>query len=77
MKAAYAAFEERRLEEMKEERGLRRQQKIDMIRKEFEKSGENPFNQGLVGRFDMSKEEMRDMREEEREAREARLAGTA
>lgn len=32
-KAAYNAFEERRLEEMKDEKGLRRQQKIDQIRK--------------------------------------------
>lgn len=32
-KAAYNAFEERRLEEMAGEKGLRRQQKIDQIRK--------------------------------------------
>lgn len=32
-KAAYSAFEERRLDEMKDEKGLRRQQKIDQIRK--------------------------------------------
>ena len=66
-------YEERRLEELKDEKGLRRQQKIDLIRKEFEKSPENPFNQSLIGRFDMSKEEMKGLKAEEREAREARL----
>lgn len=72
-KAAYAAYEERRLDEMKDERGLRRQQKIDQIRKEFEKSPDNPFNQGLVGRFDMTKEEARELREQKRDETEARL----
>ena len=74
-KAAFAAFEERRLDEMKDEKGLRRQQKVEQIRKEFEKSPENPFNQSLVGKFDMSKEDKVEMREKEREARETRLAG--
>ena len=37
-KAAYAAFEERKLEEMADDKSLRRQQKIEAIRKEFEKS---------------------------------------
>ncbi|KAG9551814.1 hypothetical protein KCU71_g14216, partial [Aureobasidium melanogenum] len=32
-KAAYTQYEERRLEEMKDEKGLRRQQKIEQIRK--------------------------------------------
>ena len=73
-KAAYAVYEERRLDEMKDEKGLRRQQKIDIIRKEFEKSADNPFNQGLVGRFDMSKEEMRELRTEQRDKTESRLA---
>ncbi|KAF2674384.1 DUF1014-domain-containing protein [Microthyrium microscopicum] len=44
-KAAYNAFEERRLEEMKDDKSLRRQQKIVLIRKEFEKHPDNPFNQ--------------------------------
>ena len=72
-KAAYAAYEEKRLDEMKDEKGLRRQQKVDQIRKEFEKSPENPFNQSMIGRFDMSKDEMKGLRAEEREARESRL----
>lgn len=74
-KAAYAAFEERRLDEMKDEKGLRRQQKIDQIRKEFDKHPDNPFNQALVGRYDMSKDEMRDLREQEKDAKESRLTG--
>lgn len=74
-KAAYTAYEERRLDEMKDEKGLRRQQRIDQIRKEFEKSPENPFNQSMVGTFDMSKEEMKEVREREKDAKEKRLAG--
>lgn len=45
-KAAYAAFEERRIAEMKAEKsGLRLQQMKDVAYKEFQKSPENPFNQ--------------------------------
>ncbi|KAG8629436.1 hypothetical protein KVT40_003301 [Elsinoe batatas] len=71
-KAAYAAYEERRLEEMKDEKGLRRQQKVDQIRKEFEKHPDNPFNQ-VHASFDASKEELKDMREKERSKIEGRL----
>jgi len=73
-KAAYTAFEERRLDELKDEKGLRRQQKIEQIRKEFEKSPENPFNQ-VSGRYDMSKEEMKELKESEREKKESLLTG--
>lgn len=72
-KAAYAAFEERRLEEMKDEKGLRRQQKVDQIRKEFEKHPENPFNQ-VSATYNMSKEEIAALRESEKEKKERRLA---
>lgn len=75
-KAAYAAFEERRLEEMKDEKGLRRQQKIDQIRKEFEKHPDNPFNQ-VTGTYNMSKEEMAGLKESEKAKKELRLAGPA
>jgi len=74
-KAAYAAFEERRLEEMAGEKGLRRQQKVDAIRKEFEKSPENPFNAALVGSYDMSKEEKAELVRKQKESVENRLAG--
>ena len=73
-KAAYAAYEARRMPELEEEhKGLRKKQREDMIRKEFERSPENPFNQ-VNARFDSTKEEVREMREQEREKVEARLA---
>lgn len=71
-KAAYTAFETRRLDEMKDEKGLRRQQKIDQIRKEFEKHPDNPFNQ-VQGTYNMSKEEMAELRDSERQKLENRL----
>lgn len=74
-KAAYAAFEERRLEEMADEKGLRRQQKIDQIRKEFEKHPDNPFNQ-VAGSYNMSKEEMNELRESEKAKKESYLSGS-
>ncbi len=75
-KAAYAAFEERRLEEMKEEKGLRRQQKIDQIRKEFEKHPDNPFNQ-VSATYNATREEMAAIKEAEKKKKEERLAGTS
>lgn len=72
-KAAYAAYEARRMPELEEEmKGLRRQQRIDVIRKEFERSPENPFNQVSVG-FDASKDEIREVKQKEREKVEQRL----
>jgi hypothetical protein len=59
---------------MKDEKGLRRNQKIEQIRKEFEKHPENPFNQ-VAGRFDSTKEELAKLREEERKKIEGRLVG--
>ncbi|KAF2149317.1 DUF1014-domain-containing protein [Myriangium duriaei CBS 260.36] len=72
-KAAFAAYEERRLEEMKEEKGLRRDQKIAQIRKEFEKHPDNPFNQ-VHGQFNSTKGDISQIREDEREKAEKRLA---
>ncbi|MCJ1259495.1 hypothetical protein MMC24_007333 [Lignoscripta atroalba] len=73
-KAAYAAYEARRLPELEEEqKGLRRNQRVEIVRKEFEKSEENPFNQANA-RFDSSREEVKDIREKEREKVEKRLA---
>ncbi|KAH7383276.1 hypothetical protein BKA66DRAFT_417941 [Pyrenochaeta sp. MPI-SDFR-AT-0127] len=73
-KAAYAAFEERRLDEMKDEKGLRRQQKIDQIRKEFEKHPDNPFNQ-VSATYNMSKEEIKELQNAEKDKKEKRLGG--
>lgn len=73
-KAAYKAYEEQRLEEMKSDTGLRRQQKIELIYEEFKKSDQNPFNQ-TSGSFNMSKEEMNTLKDSEREKKEAWLSG--
>ncbi|KAI9690088.1 MAG: hypothetical protein M1820_010027 [Bogoriella megaspora] len=72
-KAAYTVFEERRLEEMKDEKSLRRNQKIERIKKEFERSPENPFNQ-VSGAYNSTREELRGIQDQEREKMEARLA---
>lgn len=74
-KAAYTAFEERRMEEMKDEKGLRRQQKIDQIRKEFEKHADNPFNQ-VAGRYNSTRDELAEIREQERTKIEERLTSS-
>lgn len=58
-KAAYAKFEERRLPEIEQEHpGLRKNQRVEICRKEFERSPENPFNQAGNVRYDASKEEL-------------------
>ncbi|KAK6518684.1 hypothetical protein TWF506_005822 [Arthrobotrys conoides] len=74
-KAAYAAYEERRMAEGKadgEWDGLRQNQVKDRIRKEFEKSEENPFNQANVS-FDASRDEVKAVREREAGKIEKRL----
>lgn len=74
-KAAYSAYEERRLGEMEADgsgQGLRLNQRKDKIRKEFEKSPENPFNQ-VTARYDASREELSQIRDQERSKIEARL----
>ncbi|KAJ6121026.1 Coiled-coil domain-containing protein [Penicillium sp. IBT 18751x] len=72
-KAAYAAFEARRMPEIEQENpGLRRQQRMDLCRKEFEKSEENPFNQVHVA-VNASREEIAQVRNQERNKTEARL----
>lgn len=74
-KAAFAAFEERRLKEMEEDgsgQGLRQNQKKERIRKEFERSEDNPFNQ-VSANYDASKDELKELREQEKRKVEARL----
>jgi len=76
-KAAYAAFEERKLREMEDDesgKGLRLQQRKERIKKEFDKSPENPFNQ-VTARFDTTKEELQHIREAEKGKIESRLGG--
>lgn len=58
-KAAYAKFEEQRLPEIEQEYpGLRKQQRIDICRKEFEKHPDNPFNQVGNVRYDATKDDL-------------------
>lgn len=74
-KAAFAAYEERRLKEMDEDgsgQGLRQNQKREKIRKEFEKHEDNPFNQ-VSARYDATKDEIKELREQEKRKIEARL----
>lgn len=72
-KAARAAYEARRMPELDEEmKGLRRNQKVEIIKKEFDRSEENPFNQTHV-QFDARREEIEAVRKAEREKVEGRL----
>ncbi|KAK5193637.1 hypothetical protein LTR99_007191 [Exophiala xenobiotica] len=73
--AAYKVYEERRLPEVAVEHpGLRKQQRIDIIRKEFERSEENPFNQVGNVKYDARKDELADKKKAIREGVENRLA---
>uniref|UniRef100_A0A060T8C5 ARAD1D02552p n=1 Tax=Blastobotrys adeninivorans TaxID=409370 RepID=A0A060T8C5_BLAAD len=72
-KAAYLSYEERRLPELKDEHpGLRLNQYKELIRKEFEKSSENPFNQTTVA-YNATSSEVRDTRSAVKKATEERL----
>lgn len=75
-KAAYAAYEERRLKEMDADgsgQGLRQNQKKEKIRKEFEKHEDNPFNQ-ITASYDASKDELKQIKQMEKAKIESRLA---
>ncbi|PWW74092.1 DUF1014-domain-containing protein [Tuber magnatum] len=75
-KAAYAAYEERRLPEVREEhKGLRLGQMKELIRKEFEKSEENPFNHVGNVSYNAPKPEIALAKKTEMEKIEARLGG--
>ena len=74
-KAAYTVYEEKRLTEMADEKGLRKNQKIERIRKEFEKHPDNPFNQ-VNATYNSSRDELAEIREKEKEKTEKRLAGS-
>jgi hypothetical protein len=75
-KAAYNAYKERRLPEIKEEhKGLRLNQMVELIKKEFDKHPDNPFNQAGVVKHNATKEEVVKMRKEEKERIEKRLVG--
>lgn len=72
-KAAYAAYEETRMPQLKEEHpGLRQQQMKELIRKEFEKSPLNPFNQATVS-YNASRDDINSKRKDLREATEKKF----
>ncbi|KAI9728870.1 MAG: hypothetical protein M1834_007127 [Cirrosporium novae-zelandiae] len=72
--AAFKAYEAKRMPELEEEqKGLRRNQRTEIIRKEFEKSPLNPFNQENNVSFDATREEIQDIREKNKSAKENRL----
>jgi len=76
-KAAYAAYKERRLPEVKEEhKGLRLNQMAELIKKEFDKHPDNPFNQSGVVAHNATKEEIDAKMREERDKIERRLAAS-
>jgi len=74
-KAAYTQFEERRLKEMEADgsgAGLRLNQRKERIKKEFEKSPENPFNQ-VTASYDATRDELAQLKASERSKIEGRL----
>lgn len=73
--AALAKYEERRLAEMKADgsgTGLRLDQRKQRIRKEFDKSPENPFNQ-VTAAYNASRGDIADLRSSEKAKIDARL----
>ena len=75
MKAAFAAFEERRTPEIRKENpGLRLQQIKNMVFKEFQKSPENPMNQDTNVTYNASRDEVEQKKSDVRSKREKRFA---
>ncbi|KAI0014381.1 hypothetical protein F4779DRAFT_559584 [Xylariaceae sp. FL0662B] len=75
VRAAYAAFEARRLQEMKEDgsgKGKRLNVRKEQIHDEFENSPENPMK-GLNVPHNATREEIEEIKRQERERVEARL----
>lgn len=73
--AAYHRYEERRLDEMKADgsgTGLRLEQRKQRIRKEFDKSPENPFNQ-VTATYNASRDDIKQIKAQEASKIEKRL----
>lgn len=56
-------------------KGLRKNQRVAIIREEFKRSPENPFNQ-VTAQFDSTRAEINQLKEDERRKVEARLVET-
>jgi hypothetical protein len=70
-KAALAAYEERRVPEMrKESPGLRLQQVKQLVFKEFEKSPENPFNQTTNLQYNATQADVKSLKQDIKKQRE-------
>ncbi|KAI2469416.1 hypothetical protein F4781DRAFT_394698 [Annulohypoxylon bovei var. microspora] len=72
--AAYAAFEEKRLKEMKEDgtaKAMRLSSRKEQIRKEFANSPENPLRNRLNVKYNATKEEIKEIKQEEKARVEA------
>lgn len=75
VKAAYLAYEETRMPELRKENpGLRLQQIKQLLSKEFQKSPQNPMNQDTNILYNTSRDEIKDKRQEVREQREKKFA---
>lgn len=75
VKAAFAAYEERRLPELKKEQpGLRMQQMKNILFKEFQKSSENPMNQDTNVSYNASRDDVESKKAEARTQREKKFA---
>lgn len=74
VKAAYSAYEERRLPELRKENpGLRLQQVKNLLHKEFSKSPENPMNQETNVSYNATREQIDDLKSKVREQRELKF----
>lgn len=74
VKAAYAAFEERRLPEVRKEHpGLRLQQIKNLLFKEFQKSDENPMNQDTNIDYNATQQELEQKKSDVRSQREKKF----
>ncbi|KAG2087853.1 hypothetical protein BD769DRAFT_1713675 [Suillus cothurnatus] len=72
-KAAFEAYKERELPNLKEEHpGLRLQQYQDLLHKQFQKSPDNPFNQVTIA-YDATKDEKLQSLKEKQDAVQKRL----
>lgn len=74
VKAAFAAYEERRAPEIKAENpGLRQQQVKNLIFKEFQKSSENPMNQATNISFNANRDDVVSKKQEIQQTREKKF----
>ncbi|KAK6457158.1 uncharacterized protein RJT20DRAFT_127306 [Scheffersomyces xylosifermentans] len=75
VKAAYAAFEEKRIPELRKEHpGLRLQQVKNLVFKEFQKSDENPMNQATNIHYNANQQEIEEKKKEVRASKEKKFA---